>query len=141
MTTPAEAFIARILDKVARGDTDDPREWIAPGATLHTPRHHRAVTDPMHFAIILRSVPKALENFRYDRTWAAGDEAIMEFRGNIGKVEVHGLDIFTVNAEGKVTELTVFARPTSAHAALAEREDAMVVETLKKLQAGERVFG
>jgi hypothetical protein len=65
----------------------------------------------------------------------------MEFRGNIGTVEVHGLDIFTVGADGKVTELTVFARPTKAHAALAEREDALVIETMQKLQAGEPVFG
>jgi hypothetical protein len=141
MTTPAEDFIARILDKVARGDTADPRDWIAPGAKLFTPRHHKPITDPMHFAIILRSIPKVLENFRYDRTWASGDEAIMEFKGNIGAVEVHGLDIFTVGADGKVTELTVFARPTKAHAALAEREDALVIETMQKIQAGEPVFG
>lgn len=145
MTTPAEAFIAMLLDKVARNDVGDPREWVAPGAKLYTPRHHKPVTDPMQIAIILRSIPQLLENFRYDRSWATGDEAIMEFKGSIasstGTVEVHGLDIFTIGADGKVSELTVFIRPTKAHAALAEREDALVIEAMQKLQRGESVFG
>lgn len=135
--TRAETFIATVLAKVQKGEGGSVSDWIAPGARLFTPRHHKPVTDPGHFAIILQSIPKVLENFRYDRTWASGDDAIMEFKGNIGAVEVHGLDIFTIDEAGQVGELTVFVRPTKAHAALAEREDAMVIEALQKLQRGE----
>ncbi len=145
MTTPAEAFIAMLLDKVARNDLGDPRGWLAPGVKLYTPRHLKPVTDPMQVAIILRSIPQLLEGFRYDRSWATGDETIMEFKGSIassnGPVDVHGLDIFTIDADGKVSELTVFIRPTKAHAALAEREDALVIEAMQKLQRGEALFG
>lgn len=137
--TRAETFIATVLSKVKSGEGAAVRDWLAPGARLFTPRHHKPVTDPNHFAIILQSIPKVLENFRYDRTWAAGDDAIMEFKGNVGDVEVHGLDIFTIDEAGQVSELTVFVRPTKAHAALAEREDALVIETLQKLQRGEAV--
>ncbi len=139
MTTVAETFIETVLEKVKAGTGSSVSAWLAPGARLFTPRHHKPVTDPNHFAIILQSIPKVLENFRYDRTWAAGDEAIMEFKGNIGAVEVHGLDIFTIDDNGQISELTVFVRPTKAHAALAEREDAMVIETLQKLQRGEAI--
>jgi hypothetical protein len=140
MPTPAEAFVETILDKVRRGDTKDPRPWLAPGVKLYTPRHFKPVTDPMHVAIVLRSIPQVLQEFRYERTWASGDEAFMEFKGKVGEVEVHGLDIFTVNTEGKITELTVFVRPTKAHAALAESEDKLVIETMQRIQRGEAIF-
>jgi hypothetical protein len=66
-----------------------------------------------------------IENFHYERTWAAGREAIMEFKGNVGKFQVHGLDIFTIGDDGRASELTVFVRPSKGLEALGEAEDKM----------------
>lgn len=122
----AEAFIGRVLDLVARRDFDGVEDLLGEEAVLHPPRHHRPVTDRRHIAVILASLPEALQEFRYERCFACGDTAVMEFKGRVGEVVVHGLDLFTLDEQGKIRELTVFARPTSAHEALAASEDALV---------------
>lgn len=134
MTSPAKGLIDTILTAVKAGDSQVIEGFLAEQVVLHTPRFLRPITDRTHFKIVLQSIPKVLENFRYERTWAVGDEAIMEFRGSIGKIEVHGLDIFHIDANGKVDELTVFIRPTKAHAALAEAEDALVIAEMQRIQ-------
>lgn len=135
MSEKASALIRHILDAVAAGRSDDITQILAETVTLNTPRFLKPITDRTHVTIVLKTIPKVLEGFRYDRTWAAGEEAIMEFRGKIGEVQVHGLDIFHLDADGKVDELTVFIRPTKALQALAETEDALVLAELQRMQA------
>lgn len=139
MTAPSQKLIDTILTAVKTGDGDVVESFLAEKVVLHTPRFLRPITDRAHFKIVLQSIPKVLENFRYERSWAVGDEALMEFRGSIGKIEVHGLDIFHLDAEGKVDELTVFIRPTKAHAALAEAEDALVIAEMQRMQSAAQV--
>ena len=55
----------------------------------------------------------------------------MEFKGKLGDVIVHGIDIFTINEAGKIKELTVFIRPTKALEAIGQMED----EFFKRLSA------
>ncbi len=130
MSEAAQELIDTILKAFASGDHGAVDQWLAEDVVLNTPRFLKPITDPAHVRIVLHTVPRVVENFRYDRTWAAGDEAIMEFKGNIGQIVVHGLDIFRLNAAGKVQELTVFLRPTKAHAAIAEAEDALIMAQL-----------
>jgi hypothetical protein len=49
----------------------------------------------------------------------------MEFKGKVGEIVVHGLDIFTIGDDGRASELTVFLRPTKGLMAVGEAEDAM----------------
>jgi ketosteroid isomerase-like protein len=135
MTDKAQALIAHILKVVETGDHDGIDQVLAENVELNTPRFLKPITDKTHFKIVLKTIPKVIENFHYERTWSGGDEAIMEFKGNIGAIQVHGLDIFHLDADGKVKELTVFIRPTKAHAALAEAEDAHIMAQLGKAKA------
>ena len=58
----------------------------------------------------------------------------MEFKGHVRNTEVlvHGLDIFTIDSEGKASELTVFLRPTKALETLGAIEDELVKSSLKQ---------
>jgi hypothetical protein len=135
MTDKAQALIAHILKLVESGDHESIDQALADQVELNTPRFLKPITDKAHVKIVLMTIPKVIENFHYERTWPSGDEAIMEFKGNIGAIQVHGLDIFHLDANGKVKELTVFIRPTKAHAALAEAEDALIMTQLGKARA------
>jgi hypothetical protein len=135
MSQAAQALIDAVIKAVASGDHHAIDEWLAEDVELNTPRFLKPIKDAAHVRIVLHTVPRVVENFHYDRTWAAGNEAIMEFKGNIGQVVVHGLDIFRLNAAGKVQELTVFLRPTKAHAAIAEAEDALIMAQLAQTKA------
>lgn len=136
MTSPAERLIDTIRTAIAEGDHDRVAALVAPEVTLHTPRHLRPVTSRDHVLSVLSIVPKVVEGFHYSRWWAAGSEAIMEFAGEIDGVKLWGLDIFTVNDAGQITELTVFLRPTRAHAALAAAEDHLILADLARKAGG-----
>lgn len=121
--SPAERFLQRLLAGVAASDYSILEALIADEVLFHTPRFLKPITSRPQMLTILRSIPVIVEGFHYERTWTAGSEAIMEFKGKVGEVIVHGLDIFTVGADGRAGELTVFLRPTKALAAIGEAED------------------
>jgi hypothetical protein len=132
MSERTTRFIAALLDIVARSASGELEAWLAEEVILHTPRFRRPITDRSHVAIVLRGILSLVDNFHYERTWATQDDAIMEFKGSIGDVEVHGLDIFTLDARGKVRELTVFLRPTRALEAIGQVEEAYVRAELER---------
>lgn len=126
----AEAFAAEMRRKIneKRFVADEIDTILADEVVMYTPRFWRPITNRLWMRAILEMVPQAVENFTYQRHWIDGSEVFMEFTGNVGKLGLQGLDIFTLNSEGKVTELTVMIRPPNALAALGEVEDRMLVE-------------
>lgn len=131
----AQALIDRILAKIAGDDERDIDDMIAPEVVFHTPRFLRPITSRAHMKMVLLSIPHIVEKFHYERWWAADPQAIMQFAGEVNGVVLQGLDIFTLNDAGQIAELTVFIRPTKAHAALAEVEDPIIRAMLAKREA------
>lgn len=123
MPTKALAFIDNLLKIIETKDHARMDELIGEQITFHTPRFLKPHTDRNVVKLILQGIPTLIEDFHYERTWAAGNEAIMEFKGKVGKWTVHGLDIFTVGDDGRASELTVFVRPPKGLEALGEAED------------------
>ena len=123
MSAKAQAFIDKLLQIIASKDHSRMDELLAEQVTFHTPRFLKPHTDRGIITRILQGIPTLIDNFHYERTWPAGDEALMEFRGSIGKWQVHGLDIFTLGDDGRARELTVFVRPPKGLEALGEAED------------------
>ena len=126
MSAKAQAFVDKLLQIVASKEHARMDELIGEQITFHTPRFLKPQTDRDVVKLILQGIPMVIKNFHYERTWPAGDEAIMEFKGNVGKWAVHGLDIFTVGDDGRASELTVFVRPPKGLEALGEAEDKLV---------------
>jgi hypothetical protein len=128
----AEEFVAELKRHIETGTYKDPAAFdhrVAEEVVLHTPRFWRPITDRNWMLGILSMVPQAIEGFTYHRHWIDGHDVIMEFAGDVGGLRLQGIDIFTLDPNGKITELTVLVRPPNALAGLGEREDAM----LKKL--------
>jgi hypothetical protein len=125
MPTKAQIFIDTVLEIIRTRDHTRIDELIGDEITFYTPRFLKPHTDRETVKRILQGIPLVIENFHYERTWAAGDEALMEFKGNVGDFQVHGLDIFTLGDDGRARELTVFVRPPKGLQALGEAEDKM----------------
>lgn len=125
MSTSAQAFIDKVLAVVQSKDASRLDEIIGDQITFYTPRFLKPHTDRNSVKLILQGILIVIENFHYERTWPCGQEAIMEFKGNVGKFQVHGLDIFTIGEDGRAKELTVFVRPPKGLEALGEAEDKM----------------
>ena len=125
MSEKARAFIDKVIEIVANEQHDRIDELIGDEITFYTPRFLKPHTDREIIKRILQGIPLVIENFHYTRTWAAGDEALMEFKGTVGEFQVHGLDIFTLGDDGRAKELTVFVRPPKGLDALGQAEDRM----------------
>lgn len=125
MSAHTQSFIDRLLQIVATRDHRRIEELVGDPITFYTPRFLKPHTDRDKVKLILQGIPVVVEGFHYERTWATEREAIMEFKGNVGAIQVHGLDIFTVGDDGRASELTVFVRPIKAMQALGEAEDRM----------------
>lgn len=125
----AEAFAERIKAVILEGSYRDPAVFeamLADEVVLHTPRFWNPVTDRRWLMGILSMIPQVIEEFTYHRQWIDGDEVLLEFRGTVDGKALHGIDIFTLDATGRVCELTVMIRPPNALAALGTKEDAML---------------
>jgi len=69
---------------------------------------------------ILRAVMRVLEDFRYADQLASATQHALVFTARVGDRTLDGIDLGVVNADGLVSELTVFVRPMSGLAALGE---------------------
>jgi hypothetical protein len=129
--TVIDRFVREFCDLVKRRDLAALQGIIADEPVFHTPRFLRPITNKDHMVLVLQGIVTFVQEFEYNRIFTHGNEAVMEFRGRIGDVVVHGVDIFTVDDAGKIKELTVLLRPTKALEAIGRMED----EWFQRMQA------
>jgi hypothetical protein len=63
---------------------------------------------------------RAVEDFRYVDELAGDGTHALIFRARIGERQVHGLDHFELDGDGRIAVFTVMVRPLSGAIALAE---------------------
>lgn len=106
------AVEARDLEAVGRLLADD----ISLGAPPYWQRFdgHRVVHHLL--GLILKTIP----DFHYRREWREGRELALEFFGHVGELELQGIDLITLDEEGRVGSLDVLMRPANGVEALRE---------------------
>jgi len=88
---------------------------------LHSPILFRGFEGRELVVGVLTHVAETLEDFRYTDELAEGDTVALRFKARVGDRELEGIDFLELDAEGLVSELTVFMRPLSAINAFNER--------------------
>jgi hypothetical protein len=83
--------------------------------TYWTPRHGK-----LEVALVLGTVATVFEGFRYEREWTDGPDWALEFVARVGNLEIKGVDLIRLDADGHSAEFEVVARPANAVAALGE---------------------
>lgn len=109
------AALARWHAVVASRDAAGLPALIAPDAVfrspaVHTPQHGRDTVVGYLTAAFAVLGPQ----LAYDREWLGEDSAVLEFRTQVGGLQVHGIDMITWDAQGLITDFTVMVRPAKA---------------------------
>jgi hypothetical protein len=102
-------------------DMDLMREALAEDVVLHSPVLFRGFEGREVVLAVLSHVIAVFENFAYLDELAEEDRIVLRFRADVGDRELEGIDYLELDADGRVTELTVFMRPFSAVTAFNER--------------------
>ncbi|ABL81430.1 MULTISPECIES: nuclear transport factor 2 family protein [unclassified Nocardioides] len=74
---------------------------------VHTPQEGRDLTTAYLSAAIVVLGP----TLTYVREWYDASSAVLEFRAELDGLSVHGIDMLTWGADGRLTDFTVMVRP------------------------------
>ena len=89
---------------------------------VHTPQKGRAIT---HKYLMAAFHVLANASFRYVGEWRAENSAVLEFKTTVEGIEIDGVDMIEWDADGRITQFKVMARPLKAinmlHAQMAQR--------------------
>lgn len=103
-------------------DLDLLRETLAEDVVLHSPILFKGFEGREMSLVVLSNVIEVFEDFRYLDEVLGDGTVVLRFAAKVdGKFEIEGVDYLTLDADGRVTDLTVFLRPQKAVQAFNER--------------------
>jgi hypothetical protein len=101
-------------DVVALGDV------LADDISLGAPPYWQKLRGRELVQHLLGLIIDTIEGFTYRREWSAGGELALEFAGRVGELELQGIDLISLNGDGKIQNLDVLMRPVNAVVSLRE---------------------
>lgn len=107
------------LEIVKNKDMDTLREHLSEDVLFYSPAFHKPKQGKDALILILSTVIEVFENFTYHRQLSDGSNLFLEFSANIGTLDLKGIDLIGLNAEGKIQTFEVMVRPGNALQALA----------------------
>jgi hypothetical protein len=113
-------FLSRWHRIVADKDLGALREILSPAIKLGAPPYWGDLEGRDLVTHLLGIIVTTIEDFTYHREWVDGRELALEFRGRVGKLELQGIDLITLDEAGHVARLDVVIRPMNALEALRE---------------------
>jgi hypothetical protein len=106
---------------VASGDHSTLSALLSEHIVFRSPFVQSPIPGKPATLLVLTTVVRIFENFRYHRTFVGGPHDVaLEFAANIGKWQLKGIDLIKFNEAGEMIEFEVMIRPIKALAALAE---------------------
>jgi hypothetical protein len=120
---------------VASGDRDLLASLLAEHIVFRSPYVQSPIPGRPATLLVLMTVVQIFENFRYHRTFIAGDSDVaLEFSANIGKWQLKGIDLIKFDDAGQMVEFEVMIRPIKALAALGEEMGSRIGPQLSRLK-------
>jgi SnoaL-like domain len=102
-------------------DLDLMKETLAEGVTFHSPVVFKTYEGREMTMMILSNVIEIFEDFHYLDEARGDGTVVLRFAARVDdKYEIEGVDYLTLDADGQVTDLTVFMRPQKAVVAFNE---------------------
>lgn len=93
---------------------------LAPDPVLRSPVSFKPFEGREAVSRLFEILLEVFEDFRYTDEFEADGKAALIFTARVGDREVEGLDLFRLDADGRIAELTVMVRPASGLMALGE---------------------
>lgn len=132
MAADTEAFLERWHQIVANRDLEGLREMLAEDVTLGAPPYWNKLDDRETVLHLLGLIVRTIQGFTYHREWVRGNELALEFRGSVDGLSLQGIDLITLDEDGRVRDLEVPMRPLNAVTALRERIAPQMMEYLRR---------
>jgi SnoaL-like protein len=95
-------------------DVELMKEVLREDVVLHSPILFRGFEGREVVGQVLTHVAATLEGLTYVDELTGENSVCLRFKAKVGDRELEGIDFLELDADGKVTELTVFMRPLSA---------------------------
>ena len=126
---------ARFAQAVLARDPEAMEAVLAEDVVFRSPAVHEPYAGKVATMVLLRSVLRVLEDFRYERSFATDDGRghVLEFVARVGDRELQGMDVLTVGEDDLVTGLTVLIRPLSGLNAVVARMGVVIPEVTAEL--------
>ena len=101
---------------IKAADVDALDDILAEDSVFHSPVVHSPQVGKPLVKLYLTAAFTGLTNdsFEYVREVVSGNQAVLEFCVTINDIQVNGVDMFTWNEEGKITDFKVMIRPLKA---------------------------
>jgi hypothetical protein len=104
---------------VAAGDLSNVASLCTPDTVFRSPVAFTPYKGAPLVAQFLQQAMLVFEDFRYDRTFTAGDHSVvLEFSARVGDKTLKGIDMIRFDAAGRIAEFEVMVRPASGLQAL-----------------------
>jgi hypothetical protein len=134
-TPTSEAALARWHAVVESRDATGLSDLIAEDAVFRSPAVHTPQEGRETVVGYLTAAFTVLgPGLAYEREWLGADSAVLQFRTEVGGLQVSGVDMITWDADGRIVDFTVMVRPAKALQAVIEH---MGAELLRMLEAAD----
>jgi ketosteroid isomerase-like protein len=123
----AGSFAARWTRIVAERDLDALGAILHDDVVLRSPVLHRPTEGRLAVGLVLAHVVEVLEPLRYTGVYEDGaNGVVLRFTAHVAaddgrRLDVEGVDVFALDDDGRIRELTVMLRPLSALQAVGAR--------------------
>lgn len=119
-----DSAFTEFLDKwhrmVEQRDLDKVDDFLTEDSELCSPAFWTPKKGKAYVGTVLRAVVSGVENFRYSGEWAGDGRLVLEFQGEVGGVALKGIDIISLDDQGRIARIEVLVRPMNGLAAIAE---------------------
>ncbi len=119
MSVDSKAFLERWHKIVATRDAEGLAAVLAEDVTLGAPPYWAKLETKEVVLRLLKIIINTIDGFTYHREWINGPELALEFRGSVDGLGLQGIDLITLNDEGKIQNIDVMVRPMNTLAKLA----------------------
>jgi hypothetical protein len=93
-------------------------EILADDVKFHSPFVWKPKLGKAATITILMTVVEVFDDFGYVREIVSGKQWALEFEAKVGELDVRGVDLFELDADGKIIDLEVMVRPANGLQAL-----------------------
>ena len=114
---------------------------LAEDVSFKPPTYWATWTGREPVAAILGHVINIFENFEYRRVMGDGNDWALEFQCNIGELDCVGVDLITLNEEGKIQNFEVVMRPHKTIGVLRTQMMANIKKDRRFLKYREQLMG
>ena len=103
---------------MAERDLEGLREMLAADVSIGAPPYWQRLEgrDLVHH--LLGLILHTIEGFTYHREWQRDGELALEFTGRVEGMDLQGIDLISLDAEGAIAQIDVLIRPVNAVNAL-----------------------